>query len=100
MNVLQIKQKIKPDIFPLVKVKSKGQVTLPIRMREKLHLEDGNLLEVFFRGDEIVLRPKAVVDRHDLKAYLKEGLSELRAGKTVGPFKNMKEYEAHIKRTT
>ncbi|MBI2120370.1 MAG: AbrB/MazE/SpoVT family DNA-binding domain-containing protein [Parcubacteria group bacterium] len=95
MNTQQLKQ----TAFPLVKVKSKGQVTLPVRMREKLHLEDGNLLEVFFRGNEIVLRPKAVVDRHDLKAYLKEGIGELRVGKTVGPFKSMKEYEAHIKRT-
>lgn len=96
MKTLQTKQ----AIFPLVKVKSKGQVTLPVRMREKLHLEDGNLLEVFFRGNEIVLRPKAVVDRHDLKSYLKEGLGELRAGKTVGPFNSMKEYEKHIKRTS
>lgn len=96
MNTLQIKQ----TTFPLVKVKSKGQVTIPARMREKLHLEDGNLLEVFFRGNEIILRPKAVVDRHDLKTYLKEGLSELRAGKTIGPFKSMKEYEAHVKHTT
>lgn len=95
MNAITTKQ----TIFPLVKVKSKGQVTLPIRMREKLHLEDGNLLEVFFRGNEIILRPKTVIDRHGLKAYLKEGLDEIRAGKTVGPFKNMKEYEAHIKRT-
>jgi AbrB family looped-hinge helix DNA binding protein len=91
---------IKQVIFPFVKVKSKGQVTIPARMREKLHLEDGSLLEAFFRGDEIVLRPKAVVDRHDLKAYLKEGLNELRAEKTVGPFKNMKEYESHIKHTS
>lgn len=96
MKTLQTKQ----VIFPLVKVKSKGQVTIPARMREKLHLEDGNLLEVFFRNNEIILRPKAVVDRHNLKAYLKEGLGELRAGKTVGPFKSMKEYEAHVKRTT
>ena len=83
-----------------MKVKSKGQVTIPARMREKLHLEDGNLLEVFFRGNEIILRPKAVVDRHELKSYLKEGLSEFRTGKTIGPFKSMKEYEAHIKRTS
>lgn len=83
-----------------MKVKSKGQVTIPARMREKFHLEDGNLLEVFFRGNEIILRPKAVVDRHELKSYLKEGLSELRAGKTIGPFNSMKEYETYINRTS
>jgi AbrB family looped-hinge helix DNA binding protein len=96
MNSLQLKQ----TVFPLVKVKSKGQVTIPVRMREKLHLEDGNLLEVFFRDNEIILRPKTVIDRGGLKAYLKEGLGELRAGKTIGPFKNMKEYEEYVNRTS
>ena len=51
-----------------VKVKRKGQVTIPVDLREKFHLHEGSLLEVEERDNAILLRP----------------VSPLEAGKVVG----------------
>ena len=49
--------------MPLVKVKEKFQITLPVELREVLHLAVGDLLEATIEDNVIVLKPKAVVDR-------------------------------------
>jgi AbrB family looped-hinge helix DNA binding protein len=49
--------------LPLVKVKEKFQITLPVELREALHLAVGDLLEATIQDNVIVLKPKAVVDR-------------------------------------
>src|SRR5215475_10768150 len=49
--------------LPLVKVKEKFQITLPVELREVLHLAVGDLLEATIQGQTIVLKPKDVVDR-------------------------------------
>jgi AbrB family looped-hinge helix DNA binding protein len=50
-------------VLPLVKVKEKFQITLPVELREALHLAVGDVLEAIIEQDKIVLTPKAVVDR-------------------------------------
>ena len=47
----------------LVRLKRKGQMTIPAEIRERLQLRDGDLLEVTAAGRTIVLVPKMVVDR-------------------------------------
>ena len=49
--------------LPLVKVKEKFQITLPVELREVLQLAVGDLLEATIEDNVIVLKPKAVVDR-------------------------------------
>jgi AbrB family looped-hinge helix DNA binding protein len=51
--------------LPLVKVKEKFQVTIPMELREALHLTVGDLLEAAIENETIVLKPKAVVDRRE-----------------------------------
>ena len=51
-----------------VKVKRKGQMTIPVSLREKFNLHEGSLLEVEERDNAILLRP----------------VSPLEAGKVVG----------------
>ena len=83
--------------MPLVRVKQKFQVTLPAEVREELHIEEGDPLEAVVHDDSVVLTPKAVVDKKSLNAYLTERLEELRAGKTVGPFGSMEEYDEYVR---
>lgn len=59
-----------------VKVKQKGQVTVPARIRKKLNLEEGAMLEVEELKEGILLRP----------------LPEIKTGKVVGK----KEYDEII----
>ena len=59
-----------------VKVKRKGQVTVPARIRKRMKIDEGAMLEVEELPEGILLKP----------------LSEIRAGKPVG----QKEYEKII----
>jgi AbrB family looped-hinge helix DNA binding protein len=84
--------------MPLVKVKQKFQVVIPEAIREEIQLEVGDLLDVSVKGREIVLRPKAVVDRSELDRLLDDRLEQLRRGKVVGPFANVEEFKASLKK--
>jgi AbrB family looped-hinge helix DNA binding protein len=72
--------------MPYVKVKTKGQVTIPAEFRRDLNLKEGDLLEAVVERGGIVLKPKTVVDRYDeewAKNVLKEATEEAkRAPKT------------------
>ena len=58
---------IRTQPMPYVKIKTKGQVTLPAKLRRDLNLKEGDLLEAVVEGGGIILKPKAVVDRYDEK---------------------------------
>ena len=47
----------------LVTVKQKYQVTIPAKIRDSIHLEEGDTLEVVAEDGRIVLTPKVLVDR-------------------------------------
>ena len=48
----------------LVTVKPKFQVTIPAKLRERVDLHEGDLMEASVVEDGILLRPKDVVDRN------------------------------------
>ena len=67
------------QFMPYVKVKTKGQVTIPAEFRRDLNLKEGDLLEALVERGGIVLKPKTVVDRYDeewAKNVLKEATDE------------------------
>lgn len=47
----------------LVRLRARGQVTLPRFIREKLHLEDGSLVLIKVVDQTIVLVPQETVDK-------------------------------------
>jgi AbrB family looped-hinge helix DNA binding protein len=51
----------------LVKVRQKGQVTLPQDVRDELQIEEGNYLEASVENYAIVLKPKVMVDRRSIE---------------------------------
>ena len=81
----------------IVKVQRKGQVTIPIRLRVQVGLNDGDLVEANAERGRIVLTPKLLVDRaadreftrtqrRALDARLTESLEQAKRGETYGPF--------------
>lgn len=72
--------------MPLLRVKSKYQVTLPVQLRQRAGLRVGDLLEAKIERGRITLTPKSVVDRGIL-----DGLKDIRAGRFIGPFNNARE---------
>jgi AbrB family looped-hinge helix DNA binding protein len=47
----------------LVRLRARGQVTLPSFIREKLHLEDGSLVLIKVVDNAIVLVPQETIDK-------------------------------------
>jgi AbrB family looped-hinge helix DNA binding protein len=81
--------------MPLVKIKEKGQVTLPAKIRERRGLHAGDYMEIQEDGDRIVLIPQEVAPRHpEIDKAIAEGLADIRAGRVTPPFNNMTEYRA------
>jgi AbrB family looped-hinge helix DNA binding protein len=67
------------QVMPYVRVKTKGQVTIPAEFRRGLNLKEGDLLEASVARGGIVLKPKSLVDRYDeewAKNILKEAREE------------------------
>ena len=46
----------------LVRVKEKFQVTIPVELRRRLAVHEGDYLEATIMGDGIVLRPQSLVN--------------------------------------
>jgi len=59
-----------------LKIDSAGRLILPKRVRDRLRLTEGSLLELEERADELVLRPKehvpAVIQRNGRWVYVGE----------------------------
>ncbi|MCA1626246.1 MAG: AbrB/MazE/SpoVT family DNA-binding domain-containing protein [Acidobacteria bacterium] len=70
----------------IVKVKTKGQVTLPTAIRKEVGLNIGDLLEAKIEQGKITLTPKSLIDRH-----IEEGLEDIKKGRTYGPFDTAEE---------
>lgn len=62
----------------LVKLKQKGQITLPAGIRAALSLKEGDLLEANIENGKVFLSPKTVVDRdrEEAKKRFFENLAE------------------------
>jgi AbrB family looped-hinge helix DNA binding protein len=76
----------------IVRIKTKGQVTLPTAIREKAGLNIGDLLEAKIERGNIVLKPQTLIDRQ-----LAEGLEDIKAGRVYGPFKTVDELVASLR---
>ena len=67
--------------MPVVKVKTKYQVTLPASVRHRVGLKVGDLLEAKVERGKITLTPKAVIT-----PGIAEGLDDIKKGRVYGPF--------------
>ena len=47
----------------LVQLRKKAQLTLPLSVREKLGIEEGDFMDVQVRNGEVVLKVKKMVDK-------------------------------------
>ena len=72
----------------LVKVKAKAQITLPVKIRQKLGIEEGDYLRVAIEDDRIVLMPQALVSKlppvtlsEQGERMLQEAFEDIRQGR-------------------
>jgi len=82
-------------IMPLVRVKHKGQVTIPAKLRGELGLAEGDYVDISREGSRIVLTPKVAVDRHSaIDTALTEAFADERAGRVSPAFASVGELQA------
>jgi AbrB family looped-hinge helix DNA binding protein len=88
-----------------VKVR-KGQVTIPTRIRSRLGIADGDVLDMKVRSNCVVLTPKPAIDddpeytpeqRKIVEAELAKGLEDIKMGRVYGPFKTIAELERSMR---
>ena len=73
-----------------VKVGVSRQVVIPKKIHDQLGLVPGDYLEVELERGKVEMTPKALVDKQ-IEKRLAEGLEDLRAGRSYGPFNSAKE---------
>jgi AbrB family looped-hinge helix DNA binding protein len=62
-----------PTLVPVIQLRAKGQVTIPLDIRQKLKLEPGDLLNVYVTEKrEVVLVPQAIIERPSVKDFSPE----------------------------
>ncbi len=82
----------------LIRVKTKGQVTLPSVLRERAGLSVGDFLEAKLVKGKITLTPKSLMDRRIMDRRIDEGLADLHEGRTYGPFDTAEEMIESLQR--
>ena len=77
----------------IVTIKTKGQVTLPARLRAEIGLQIGDILEATIEKGKITLTPKSIIDKR-----LEESIADFKAGKSRGPFNSATEMVSDMKK--
>ena len=88
-----------------IHVGAKHQVTLPKEIMRQAKLSPGDLLEVIYEDDAIVLKPQVHIPRDQAYFWTKkwqameqEADRAIRDGRTYGPFRSVKEMKRHVKK--
>lgn len=68
------------DLRPVItEIKARGQLTIPKKIREKSHLEEGQVVSIIPVGDSVIITPRQLTldeARRQIKMILREtGLS-------------------------
>lgn len=80
----------------LVRIKEKGQLTLPAKLRARHGLRIGDYVEVREEDGHIMLVLQDVVPRDPVvDAMIAEGLADIRAGRTA-PFHSKKQFDTWL----
>lgn len=86
----------------LIKVRKKAQITLPLSVRKKLGIEEGDFLEVNDKDGEITLKVKKLVDKDEAWFWTKrwqegekEADEDIKAGRVI-KFETVEEAVAYL----
>jgi len=70
----------------LVTVNTRFQIVIPPEIRNRAHVDVGDLLEAKIEDGKITLTPQSPLDKH-----LAEGWADIAAGRTHGPYSTARE---------
>jgi AbrB family looped-hinge helix DNA binding protein len=79
--------------MPIVTVKNKYQVVIPLRVRNEVGIHVGDILDAKAERGTIVFTPKSLIDRG-----VAESLEDYKKGRAYGPFDSAEEMLASLRR--
>src|SRR5205809_577371 len=97
----------------LVKIQSKGKMTLPSSFRQAMGVVEGSLVELSLKNGKTVITPKAAIDRSEfpnaddeytpaqrrvINRRLAQSEKEYKEGRFFGPFDNHEDFIASLHR--
>ena len=89
----------------LIQIRKKAQITLPLSVREKLGIEEGDYMDVQVRDGEIVLKAKKLIEKDQAWFWTKEWQKKekeaddaIERGEVSGPFKNARDLIRHLRK--
>src|SRR5687767_5961410 len=89
----------------LVKVGTKNQVVIPKSVRAQLGVKPGDYVEISFNQNKALIRHKPEAVRYTdepigpkTRAAIRQGLKEIKEGKTYEPFDNIQDLLADLHR--
>lgn len=83
--------------MPRVKVYRDDQITLPLEARHKLDVAEGDYLDVEVVEEGVLLKPVPEERNPEIDAVIAEGLADIRAGRSYGPFESVEDMKAYFK---
>ncbi len=75
--------------MPTVQLKINGQMTLPVKIRRALGLDQGSFLDVQLREGQIVLTPQALVKKAEIRKKAYEATERIRERNKDIPLKEI-----------
>jgi len=104
-NIINMVNKKEVQNMPLVKVKRHCQITLPLLVRKKFNIDEGDYLELDEKDGNMILKPVKVIDSDHAYFYTKEWQADeaeadkdIAAGRMVGPFNSVEDFAKAMKR--
>jgi len=89
--------------MPLTKVTRNFQVSIPKEIRDRLHIEEGDIIEVAERDGEIIMTLKRLIDADQAWFWTpewqqgeREADEDIKAGRLSGPFTTIEELKKHL----
>ena len=87
----------------VVKITRNFQVSIPKEIRERLGIEEGDLIEMLEQDGRIVMVPKRLIDADQAWFWTKEWQEkereadeDIRQGRVAGPFKSVDDLMKHL----
>jgi AbrB family looped-hinge helix DNA binding protein len=80
-----------------IKMQQRGLLTLPKKLRDSLGLEEGQILHVKSEEGKIILEPQMSTLDQQLAADIKQGLEDIKSGKSFS-FSTIEEFDERMKK--
>ncbi|MBI5003645.1 AbrB/MazE/SpoVT family DNA-binding domain-containing protein [Candidatus Kaiserbacteria bacterium] len=80
----------------MIKMQARGVLTLPKKVRTRMGIDAGDIVELVEQDGKVFIAPVSRIDK-GLQEDIRSALEDLRLGRTIGPFANMKEFQLYRK---